>query len=157
MLSQGRNRNVRFRLPGPDPAQDLVAKAFGRQTLLKDLLDRFRRTKAARTWAAACALRDGGIGTPRPVGYLDRWEGLRLRESYYLSEFQPGTASFRDELIRLLRDDPDCAKLMSLMQTVAEAVRRMHDAGSCTATWAIRISSCAGVVTRTGATCSSSI
>jgi len=129
LLSAGRNRNVRLRLPGFGGNGDVVAKAFGRQSRLKDAIDRLRGTKAARTWRAAAHLAAAGLGTPAPLGYLERWDGARLRESYYLCAYAAGAVAFGDELIRLYRRDPECWKLMALLECVAREVRAMHDGG----------------------------
>jgi len=129
VLSAGRNRNVRLRLPGLGGDGAIVVKAFGPQNRLKDAIDRVRGSKAARTWRAAAHLAGAGVGTPAPLGYLDRWEGARLRESYYLSACAADAVAFGEELIRLYRCDPVCWKLMTLLECVARAVRAMHDGG----------------------------
>ena len=129
VISRGRNLNVRVDAPCGGRALPLMVKAFGRQSRLKDRLDRRRGTKAARTWQAARVLDERGVGTPRPVGFLERWSGSVLSESYYLCEFVAGVTNLRDELIRLFREDPECERFMTLLQTVADAVRAMHEAG----------------------------
>ena len=129
VLSSGRNQTIRLELPtarGPVP---LAVKTFGRQPLLKDWLDSRRGTKARRSFLTACRLRDREVGTPPPVACLEHWQGRRLLASYYLSVYQPGLVSFRDELIRLYQHDPVCEKLINLLQCVADAVRRLHAAG----------------------------
>ena len=108
---------------------EVAVKSFGRQTFLKDLLDRRRGSKARRTWLAACALERAQVGTPPPIGYLDRWQGWRLTESYYLSAYRGGLVSFRDELIELFRREPMCEKFLGLLAAVATAVRAMHAGG----------------------------
>jgi hypothetical protein len=126
-----RNSMFRIEIPLEGGSVGIHVKAFGPQSLLKDLRDSRRGSKARRTYLAARALAAAGVGTPEPAAYLERWEGRRLRESYYLSVFVPGLASFRDELIRLFREDPDCGRFMTVLQTVADAVRALHAAGFC--------------------------
>jgi hypothetical protein len=123
-----RNLNVVLQSRG-SPTRQLAVKRFGRQLFLKDQIDRKRGTKARRTWLAATFLHEKGVGTPPPIGFLELWGTNALDESYFLSEFQANATSFAAELIRLFRDDPDCDKFMHLMQTVAAAIRRMHDTG----------------------------
>ncbi|MCX6998296.1 MAG: hypothetical protein NTV49_14735 [Kiritimatiellaeota bacterium] len=129
VLSGGRHRIVRLEWPSARGPLAVAVKAFGRQTLLKDGRARRRGTKAQRSFLAACRLRERGVGTPAPVACLERWQGGRLLESYYLSLYQPDLVSLRDELIRLYRHDPLCEKFMSLLQGVADAVRHLHAAG----------------------------
>lgn len=125
----GRSRVVRLVLFRKRRPVEVAVKSFGRAPLLKNLADRLLGTKARRSWLAAERLKEKGVGTPPPVGYLDRWRGLRLLESYYFSEYVQGLTSFRNELIRLYRHDPECARLMALLETVARGVRALHEAG----------------------------
>ncbi len=129
VLAAGRNRNVRVSLGQGGDAQDVVVKAFGRESAGKNRLDMRRGTKARRTWLAAEHLARAGVGTPEPLAYMDLWHGGRLKESYFISTFQADVVSFKDELIRLFREDPECSKLMDLLQTVATAVAAMHRCG----------------------------
>ncbi|MCK5850957.1 MAG: hypothetical protein KAH23_08580 [Kiritimatiellae bacterium] len=128
-ISVGRNRNVKLKIVRDDVPLTLAVKSFGRQSILQDRIAACRGSKARRTWLAAKFLESGDVGTPEPVGFLERWDGKRLVESYYLSVYQENILSFTGELVRLFRYDQDCGKLLSIMQTVADAVRKMHDAG----------------------------
>lgn len=128
-LPSGRHRNLAVCLRRNGEAREVVVKAFGRQGWIKDAIDHARGSKAARSCSAARTLLAAGAGTPPPVAFLDRWSGLRLVESYYVSEYQAEISSFRQELSRLFRDEPECAKFMALLETVAVAVRKMHAAG----------------------------
>lgn len=129
ILADGRNRNVLLDAPCKSGNKRVVVKQFGCQSGIRDLVNRFRGSKARRTWLAASHLYGAGIGTPRPICFLEKWSKGRLLESYFVSEYCEGTCSFKDELIRLLRHDPECAKFMTVMQVVADAIRCMHDAG----------------------------
>lgn len=131
---------LRERLPlPPDPStpfsrssvarlDGLAVKTYGPQGLLRSLLARAFGSEARKTWEVASALRARGVGTPRPVAFLERWEGGRLRESYFVTEFAEAR-TFHDELLRLLHEDPDLEKVLALMDPVALAARAMHDAG----------------------------
>ena len=129
IVSEGRNRNVRLRLATVSGDVDLMVKSFGRESVLKDLVDRWRGSKALRTWLAARALQLRGVGTPEPLGYLERREGGRLIESYFIARYLDGMTSFTAELNDLLEHDPQCSKFMALLQTVADGVRAMHATG----------------------------
>jgi lipopolysaccharide kinase (Kdo/WaaP) family protein len=130
LIATGRNRNIRIELPAGGRRVPVMVKAFGTQSLLRDLRDRRRGSKAQRTWQAAAHLAAHGAGTPRPIGYLERWEGGRLRESYYLAEYQDGAATLREALLELFDARPPlAARFVQLLECVAAGVRRMHDAG----------------------------
>ena len=130
LIAAGRNRNIRIELPVGERRVPVMVKAFGAQSFLRDLRDRRRGSKAQRTWQAAAHLAAHGAGTPQPIGYLERWEGGRLRESYYLAEYQDGATTFREALLDLFdRRPPLAAQFVQLLDCVAAGVRRMHDAG----------------------------
>lgn len=129
VIAEGRNRHVRVEVTVDGRAVPILVKRFGSASLARNALDRRRGTKAQRTWIAAAALAARGVGTPPPVAYLDRWDGARLAESYFLAEFLPGRVSFMDALVTLFHEDPVCAKFMALLEIVAGGIRGMHDAG----------------------------
>ena len=130
VLSSGRNRNVKVDLVCKRQTLTVVVKAFRKPSLLKNAFDRrFRGSKARRTWLAAAHLAESGVGTPEPVAFLERWVEDRLVESYVVTLFQPEVSSFAAELNHLFREEPECWKVMELIQSVATAVRAMHDSG----------------------------
>ncbi len=127
--AEGRHRLYKVELAGKAGPLHAAVKAFGRQGALKDWSDRLRGSKASRAARMAGVLRDRGIGTPPPVAWIERWSGSRLAESYFVTEYEPNLTCFRDELIRIYREDPVCEKLIALLQVAADAVRGLHDAG----------------------------
>ncbi len=130
LVAAGRNRNIRIELPLNGRTVPVMVKAFGVQPWLRDLRDRRRGSKAERSWRAAAHLAAHGAGTPPPIGYLERWEGSRLRESYYLAEYQDGAETLRDALLRLFDERPPlAAHFVALLECVAAGIRAMHAAG----------------------------
>ena len=129
VLVDRRNTISRIRavLGGSD--LDLACKGFGRESRFRNLQDRYRGSKAERSFKAALHLQENGVGTPEPIGFIERWEGLVLVESYYLCGYTDPSSDFREELFRLYDAGAPCEAFMSLLQTIAVAVRRMHDAG----------------------------
>lgn len=130
VLAEGRNRNVRVAMPVADGGTlDVVVKAFGRGGALQAWRDRRAGSKARRTWLAAVHLTAVGAGTPEPIAFIERWAGSRLVESYVVTAYQHDMTSLAHALDTLYRQEPDCEKLMALLDTVAAAVRRMHEGG----------------------------
>jgi len=129
VVAEGRNRHVRIDLPVNGRTETVIVKAFGRQPWFKDARDRRRGSKARRTWLAARHLGRHGVGTPPPIGYLERWEGARLRESYFLAVYQREAETFLEALLRLFHEMPESALFMGLLECVADGVRAMHAAG----------------------------
>ncbi len=129
IVAGGRHQTLAVPAPPGLPVAWLLVKRHGRQSGWRDGRDRRRGSKAARTWDTATRLRALAVGAPAPAAWLERWEGARLRDCFYVAEFLEAHVSVRDELVRLYHDDPECARFMRLLQVTAEAVRRMHDAG----------------------------
>lgn len=127
VLTRGRNLVVRLSLPLPRGPLDVVAKLFPEPTAWDRMRGRSAGDKAWRTWQAARHLAAHRINTPAPLALLPPtvdWPG-----GCYLSRYEPGLASFKDELNRLFRHHPDCAAFMGLLETVARGIRRLHDSG----------------------------
>lgn len=131
VLSAGRHRVIALPFGKEGQTVDLAVKAFGNQWRWKDRYDFKRGTKAARSYLAAAFLLRHGVGTPTPVAYFDRWEEGRLVESYYFSVYVEILKSFKEQLTQIYREDPDCAKLVSLLGHIGGSIRKMHDAGFC--------------------------
>ncbi|MEN8783731.1 MAG: lipopolysaccharide kinase InaA family protein [Akkermansiaceae bacterium] len=107
----------------------VVVKAFGSQQGWKDRYDHKRGSKAARSFRAAEFLKSHGVDTPAPVAYLERWEGRRLEESYYLSEYLSGLTSFKKALTDIYDEGQPCDRFIDLLIKVSGVMRKMHDAG----------------------------
>ncbi len=106
----------------------VAVKVFGRQPWWKDRYDRWTVSKAERSFRAACFLSSKKIGTPEPIAWLERWEGSRLRESYFLCRFE-SAPSFRMILSDILWNQRRHEPLMDVLRHLAPAIRAMHDAG----------------------------
>ena len=136
LLAEGRHRLHRLTLPLNLPGQpppNVVVKTYGRQSALRDLIARRRAlgTKATRAFDIALALQSAGVGTPAPVAVYEQWSPSgRLLRSHFISLYIPGLTDFRVELNRLLSAAPaECAPIIDLLQTVADAVAAFHRAG----------------------------
>lgn len=129
LLQGGRHQTFRIALACGDQTLDLVVKRFGRQTAFKDLWDRAGGTQAARTFRAADFLARHGIGTTRPVAALERWEGRRLAECYFVSAYLEHAVSFKDILLHAFGTGVEASDILRVLRLVADAIRRMHDAG----------------------------
>ncbi|MGI5869195.1 MAG: lipopolysaccharide kinase InaA family protein [Kiritimatiellia bacterium] len=133
VLQSGRNLTVRttLALPGAEPV-DVVVKRFPAPSLARALLDRLRKMpeKATRSFAAARHIHRANPGlTPEPVAVLETRSGGRPGPGWFVTRYEPGMTSFRTRLIELYNANGPCEDIMALLQTVAEACARMHDAG----------------------------
>ncbi len=126
-LSNGADYVVKLPLQTAQGELLVALKVFKRQSWLKDRFDRQKKSKAERSYIAACHLQAHKIGTPAPIAWLDRWENNRLLESYFLCVFEPAIC-LRDALSDIYFNARDNAPLMELLHVVAPAIRAMHDA-----------------------------
>lgn len=129
VLSEGRHRVVVLDLGGNGKCLKVAVKSFGRQGRVKDYYDFKKGSKAQRSFKAAKFLKSRGIGTPRPIAYFDCWQGSRLVESFYLSDYVESLTSFKDSLIQIYGRRPDCLFLVERLSHIALAIRGMHDVG----------------------------
>lgn len=65
----------------------------------------FRKSKAKRSFEYATILLERGIGTPQPIAFLENFNWLGLRDSYYVSEHLVTELTYR-ELVEI-PDYPD--------------------------------------------------
>ncbi|MHC4954723.1 MAG: lipopolysaccharide kinase InaA family protein [Planctomycetota bacterium] len=107
----------------------VAVKVFQRQSPARSSIARTRGSKAKKSWIVARALEERGVGTAQPFGYLERWEGDVLAESYFLTEWLDDISSFNRQLLHLIHHEFQYDKILDLMNVVAAQVRKMHDAG----------------------------
>lgn len=62
-----------------------VAKSFKINAISRFIYCRFRKSKSERSYIHAIALQNIGIGTPKPIGYMDVKSNYILKESFYVS------------------------------------------------------------------------
>lgn len=127
-LSEGRDQVLKADLVIDRKIESVAIKVFGRQSLFKDWFDRRNGSKAARSYNAGEFLYRQGLGTAQPIAWLDRWDGGRLVESYFLS-IHVEALCFRDALIQIYQQEQNNAGMMALLYQVAPALRRLHEAG----------------------------
>ncbi len=128
-LTAGRNRNCLVPMPGGDGTSLVVVKRFGCTPLASLLRPACRSRKAWRTWTAARHLAEAGVGTPEPIACLERQTGGNETEAFFIARYVPDAVSLAEALSNLYACEPYTERFMALMQVVANAVRRMHDAG----------------------------
>src|SRR6187431_477869 len=86
-------------------------KSFKIPNLINKIAYRyFRKSKARRSFEYATLLLEKGIGTPQPIAYLENYDWIGLKDSYYVSEHLQCDFTFR-EFLKLL-DYPDHEKIL---------------------------------------------
>lgn len=81
-------------------------KSFKIPSLINKIAYRyFRKSKARRSFEYATLLLEKGIGTPQPIAYLENYDWIGLKDSYYASEHLQCDLTYR-ELVEI-PDYPD--------------------------------------------------
>jgi hypothetical protein len=117
-----------------DPADEgrlLVIKQPVKLRLHKRLIERFRPSKAARSFSGASELLRRGFASPLPVAYFERDDKPGLTENWYMCEYQDGCASVRDYFSAYARGDAtfDGLDLRELLTHLVPFLVRLHNRG----------------------------
>jgi len=72
-------------------------KSFKTPNLINKIAYRyFRKSKARRSFEFATLLLEKGIGTPQPLAYLENYDWIGLKDSYYASEHLECDLTYRE-------------------------------------------------------------
>ena len=97
-----RNKIKLFKLDG----KTINIKSFKIPNIINKIAYKyFRKSKARRSFEYATILLEKGIGTPQPIAFLENFNFLGLKDSYYVSEHLVTELTYR-ELVEI-PDYPD--------------------------------------------------
>ncbi|WP_024930263.1 lipopolysaccharide kinase InaA family protein [Methylophilus sp. OH31] len=83
-------RNAIWSLPDPrDTAQQVTVKKPVRMYWHKTLLDRYKPSKAKRSWNGAMELLRRGVGTAMPLAYFEHANDPTLKRNFFISAYVP--------------------------------------------------------------------
>lgn len=83
----------------------------------------FRKSKAKRSFEFANRLLELGVGTPQPIAYLENYDAIGLKDSYYISEHLQCDLTYR-ELVET--DYPDAE---NILRQFTQFTFSMHEKG----------------------------
>lgn len=83
-----------------------------------------RKSKARRSFEYATILLEKGIGTPQPIAYLENFNWLGLRDSYYVSEHLVTELTYR-ELVEI----PDYPDRENILRQFTRFSFELHEKG----------------------------
>jgi hypothetical protein len=130
VLNDARSRTVCVPFPGPqDGTVMVVVKSFAKPSRIRSEAYRWQGSKARRSFLMARFLRERGVGSPSPLGFLERWEKGRLAESYFLSKYEAEAVEAHSEIIRLFSHKGTHGEGKRLLELIAGEVRALHSAG----------------------------
>ncbi|MFB9079879.1 Kdo domain containing protein [Flavobacterium procerum] len=100
-------------------------KSFKIPNLINKIAYRyFRKSKAQRSFEYAVSLLEKGIGTPQPIAYLENFNVLGLRDSYYMSEHLITELTYR-ELVEI----PDYPDRENILRQFTRFTFDLHEKG----------------------------
>lgn len=100
-------------------------KSFKIPNLINKIAYRyFRKSKARRSFEYATLLLEKGIGTPQPIAYLENYDYIGLKDSYYASEHLQCDLTYR-ELVEI----PDYPDHESILRQFTRFSYSLHQKG----------------------------
>jgi tRNA A-37 threonylcarbamoyl transferase component Bud32 len=125
-----RARNLIWTVPGPD-GRTVVAKKPIKMPIQKRLLDRFKPSKARRSWIAAAELSRRGIPTAQPLAYFEKHGDSSLKQNLFVCEKVDHDFSARDVLIAFHDGATSYADIAAdeIYRQLALFLLRMHEHG----------------------------
>jgi tRNA A-37 threonylcarbamoyl transferase component Bud32 len=125
-----RARNLIWTVPGPD-GRTVVAKKPIKMAIQKRLLDRFKPSKAKRSWIAAAELSRRDIPTAQPLAYFEKQGDGSLKQNLFVCEKVDHDFSARDVLMAFHDGAASYADMAAddVYRQLALFLLRMHEHG----------------------------
>ena len=99
-------------------------KSFKKPIFIQGVIYRFfRPSKAKRSFLHAKILEEKNIGTPKPIGYYENKNLIRLLDSYYVCEHLVPDLVFKDLFARDRKDENE------ILKQFASFSFKLHEAG----------------------------
>ena len=125
-------RNAIWAIADPrDPKRSLAVKAPRRMRLNKRVLDRYKPSKARRSWNGACELLRRGIPTPAPIAWFERIDRIDMMNNWYVCELLEGGSTVRQYFTAYASGQTHYHGIAKedFFQQCATFIRHMHQRG----------------------------
>lgn len=125
-------RNVIWAIDDPrKPSEQLTVKQPVKMYPHKQLLDRYKPSKARRSWNGAMELMRRGIGTAAPIAYFEHVDDRSLRQNFYLCEYVKADFNIGQAFLALSQGQTTFLNISaeSLYQQFARFCHQMHARG----------------------------
>lgn len=125
-------RNAIWTIDDPRmPGRKLVVKQPVRIPLHKRLLDRFKPSKALRSWNGTSELLRRGVNAAAPVAWFERENDIGGRQNYYVCEYVPAEWTAREMIDAFASGKTHFAGLAATdaYQQLSAFLLRMHGGG----------------------------
>ena len=125
-------RNAIWAVADPrNTADQLTVKQPMKMYPHKAFLDRFKPSKAKRSWNGAMELMRRGVGTAQPVAYFEKINDNTLKQNFYICEFVKADANIGQIFAAYARGEFDYLGLNpeSVYAQLAQYCHTMHSRG----------------------------
>ncbi|NHC06300.1 hypothetical protein [Azonexus fungiphilus] len=125
-------RNAIWTIDDPrTPGYKLVVKQPVRIALHKRLLDRFKPSKALRSWNGSSELLRRGVDAAPPVAWFEREDDRGLTQNYYVCEYVPAEFTVREMAVAHAAGETHFAgvDMATAHAALAAFIARMHGGG----------------------------
>ncbi len=125
-------RNAIWTIDDPRSESELlVVKQPVRLSWNKKLTERFKHSKAQRSWNGACELLRRGIATPMPVAYFDNRNEVDLLRNWYVCELEENNVSARHFMTEFSAGATEAygIGMQSFLHQLCEFVLNLHQRG----------------------------
>jgi hypothetical protein len=125
-------RNVIWAMEDPrNPEAELTVKQPVKMYPHKALLDRFKPSKAKRSWNGAMELLRRGIGTAQPVAYFEKVGDSTLKQNFYFCELVKSDCSIGELFSAFARGETNYKGLTpeEVYSQFAQFSHQMHSRG----------------------------
>ncbi len=105
-------RNAIWAIPDPrNPVQKITLKQPVKMYPHKSLFDRFKPSKAKRSWNGAVELLRRGIDTAKPVAFFEKQDDVSLKQNFYICDFVNADCSVGEMFINFANGNKKYANI----------------------------------------------
>lgn len=132
-------RNAIWALPDPRDAQfKVTVKQPVKMYPHKQFFDRFKPSKAKRSWNGAVELLRRGVATAAPVAFFEKEHDKTLKQNFYICDFVQADASVGEMFVHFAQGHQDFhiahknirITATQVYQQLAQYLHRMHQSGT---------------------------
>lgn len=132
-------RNAIWAVPDPrDPSRNVTVKQPVKMYPHKQFLDRFKPSKARRSWNGALELLRRGVNTAHPVAFFEKEHDTTLKQNFYICDYVSTDCSIGEMFVHFAKGNKDfyiAAKNVTISaeetyKQLAQYLHQMHRTGT---------------------------
>ena len=132
-------RNAIWALPDPrNPNAQVTVKQPVKMYPHKALLDRFKPSKAKRSWNGAVELLRRGVSTAHPVAFFEQLGDKSLKQNFYICDYVTADCSVGEMFVHFAKGNKEfyiasknkSVRAEEVYQQLAQYLHRMHQTGA---------------------------